>query len=461
MHVVISGNGILGLTTAYRLIKRHPAVKISLIGPFDNKGCASLAAAAMFNSFCEIDAHTLSNKIEKQKWLFNKSATPFWPSFLKEIETDSGIKQEYGFGTYLINNHATDDLEDENFDAIVAALKEFNEPYEIVKPGNINNYKPSPHGRAARGIFINGEGWVNPILLVEGLRMSLEKSGRVNFVNSYTQSVVRSGNKIDHILLTNAEKISGDIYFLAPGANFSKIVDASNLELKFPKIFYGVGCSVLLKTGELTLNNCVRTPNRGLACGVYSAPQDHEHTLIGASNFIAPFPEDNARVTSVYTLLKSAMEQINTDYYRSQLVRVNVGWRPTSEDTLPLLGKTSIPNLLVATGTKRDGLHCSPVISNFISDLILIGRSNNDLSLYDPERTPVKFLTREEAISTAVRHTINAAYQHDFNSAKNRMVEDLENYYRRDLEELHDKVDAHDWGIPPEMINMYRYGHIK
>ena len=28
-----------------------------------------------------------------------------------------------------------------------------------------------------------------------------------------------------------------------------------------------------------------------------------------------------------------------------------------------------------------------------------------------------------------------------------------------DLERLHDKVGAHDWGIPPEMLDMYRYGH--
>ena len=122
----------------------------------------------------------------------------------------------------------------------------------------------------------------------KNVKKILEKSGRVKFINGYTRSLNKKGDKVDHVLLETGEKVSGDVYFLSPGATFSKIIEASDLGLQFPKIFYGVGCSVLLKTGEMTLSNCVRTPNRGLACGVYSAPQDKEHTLVGASNFISP-----------------------------------------------------------------------------------------------------------------------------------------------------------------------------
>lgn len=461
MDIVIIGNGILGLTTAYRLIKKDASVKVTLIGPYDNKGCASLAAAAMFNSFCEIDTYTLGNDIEKQKFLFNKTATPMWPSFLAEIEADSGLKQQYGFGTFLINNHGSDALEDRNFDAIVDALTQYNERFEFADTRNISNYKPSVMGRAARAIYINGEGWVNPVLLVEGLKICLEKSGRVNYVNGYAKSLRREGDRVVDVTLTNGERVSGDKFLLAPGATFTEIVEASNLGIDFLRIFYGVGSSLLLRTKEMTLSNCVRTPNRGLACGVYSAPQDGEHTLIGATNNIQPYPSDNANANNIYSMLKSAMEQINTDYYRAELVKINLGWRPTSADTVPLIGKTSLSNLLVATGTKRDGLHCSPLISACMTSLFYGEEPSYDLSLFNPERKKINIYTREEAVRIAVGHTINAAYQHDFVPSKNRMVEDLEKYYTSDLEALHDSVGAHDWGIPPELINMYRYGHIK
>jgi glycine/D-amino acid oxidase-like deaminating enzyme len=460
MTVVIIGNGILALTTAYRLLKLAPDCQIKIIGPSDHRGCASLAAAAMFNSFAEIDSGTLANKIERQKFLFNKLSTPLWPLLLEEIESDSGVKLEYGFGTFLINNHASDSLEDENFDAIIAALEEFHEPYQRVSPREIPQYKPAVRMRAARAIYIKGEGWTNPRIFFSALKKILESDSRVTWIDQYCHSLIKVGSRIVRVKLGNGEAASGDVFFLAPGAAFSNIIAASNIEIEFPRIFYGVGCSILLKTDGMTLTNCIRTPNRGLACGIYSAPQDPHHTLVGASNFISPVPKDNVRLTSVHTLIKAAMEQINSDYYRSGLVKVNVGWRPTSEDTIALLGKTSIANLIVATGTKRDGFHCSPVISNAMAAFISGRNPDFDLTLFNPERSPVRMYTREEAIEIAVRHTINAAYQHDFVPAKNRMTEHLENYYRDDLSKVHDAAGAVDWGIPPEMIDMYRYGHV-
>jgi glycine oxidase len=378
MNVVIVGNGILGLTAAYKLIKKERNINITLIGPYDNKGCASLAAAAMFNSFAEIDGHTLKNKIEYEKFIFNKMSTPFWPDLLKEIGSDAGKKLEYGFGTFVINNHSSDVLEDENFNAIIEALGQFKEEFSLVTPPSIPNYKPSAFGRASRSIYINNEGWVNPVLLIDALKTILLNSGKVNFINGYCKSIYKNYNKIEHALLEDSTKIYGDVFLMTPGATFSKIIAASNLELKFPKIFYGVGCSLLLKTGDDTLSNCIRTPNRGLACGIYSAPHDSQHTLIGATNNISPVPIDNAHANNIYSILKSAMEQINSDFYRSEVVKINVGWRPTSEDTLPLIGRSSIDNLIIATGTKRDGLHCSPVISDYLSDIILNNHSETD-----------------------------------------------------------------------------------
>ena len=55
---------------------------------------------------------------------------------------------------------------------------------------------------------------------------------------------------------------------------------------------------------------------------------------------------------------------------------------------------------------------------------------------------------------------MNATYQHGFVPAHNRMVEKIIQSHKDDVEVLHDKVEAYDWGIPPELIDMYRYGHI-
>lgn len=126
-----------------------------------------------------------------------------------------------------------------------------------------------------------------------------------------------------------------------------------------------------------------------------------------------------------------------------------------------MVGATDIANLLVATATKRDGLHCSPLIARCLVDLATGAPVSHDLSHFKPDRAPVKFLTRKESVETFVRHSMNANYQHDFVPAKNKMVSQLEAMYRSDIEDLHDKVGADTWGIPPELVDMYRYGHIK
>ena len=462
MKVIVIGNGAVGLMIAREVVKRFGDATVEVVGPYQRDGCASVAAAAMFNSFAEVDTGTLQNPFERKKWLFNHEASQLWPNCLKEIASEAGETPSAGFGTYLINNHASDILEDENFDAVLAALREFNEPHETLAPSDIPHYRPSSAMRAGRALFIPSEGWVNPVHLLAALTHGLERTGRTKFVDSACASLSTDvSGRLSGAKLRDGTSVTGDVYVLAPGASFSEIVGASGLGVTFPRVFYGVGCTVVLGTGKNTLSNCIRTPNRGLACGIYSAPRDAEHTVVGASNLIAPLPMTNARVTSVYTLLKSAMEQINEEYYRADLTTVNVGWRPTSEDTLPMIGATGIDNLFVATATKRDGLHCSPLIAQCIVDLFEGNPSRYDISLFQPDRVPVRTLDRKEAIELFIRHSMNANYQHDFVPAKNRMVEQIENMYRQQIEKLHDEVGAHDWGIPPEMIDMYRYGHIK
>lgn len=461
MKIVVIGNGAVGLMAAREFLARDPSTRIVIVAPAARPGCASVAAAAMLNSFAEVDIGTMQHFYEKQKWLFNRAAVELWPEMLPELEEEADRKICFDFGTYVINNHISDSLEDENFDAVVSALNEFDEPYENIDPRSIPFYKPSSPSRAGRCVYIPREGFVNPLHLIDALDRSLRRSGRVEFIDGWCDSLhCGASGKIEHLTLSDGSSVGGDAFFLSPGANFSQIIDASNLGMQFPRVFYGAGCTVVLNTKENTLSKCIRTPNRGLACGIYSAPRDAEHTIVGASNFIAPYPISDAFVGSVYNLLKSAMEQINSDYYRSNLVLVNMGWRPTSEDTLPMLGQTDISNLLVATATKRDGLHCSPLIARCMADLLFNNRSPYDLSHFKPDRQPVKVMSRSDSVNMFVRHSMNANYQHDFVPAKSRMLEEMERMYRNEIEELHDSVEAFDYGIPPELVNMYRYGHI-
>jgi glycine/D-amino acid oxidase-like deaminating enzyme len=386
MKTVVIGNGILGLTTALRLVMKSPNIELHVIGSETHRGCASLAAAAMLNSFCEVRPQTLHHPVEKQKFLLSRGAAALWPNFLELIAQGSGQSVNHGFGTFVIDNRSNDRQEDENFLAIIDALESYSEPFEFIEPRLISKYNPSPQFLATRAIFIPGEGYINPVMLIAALKSLLVSYKNVKFINQNCRRLNLRSGKILSVQLEDSTEISGDIFVMSPGANFSQLIAQSDLPILMPRILYGVGCSLLVKTSEDTVEQCIRTPNPGKDCGLYVVPFDSEHIVVGASNVLSSEPEDHVQLSAVRSLLGSAIDQINTRYSHSQLVRVNVGWRPTSTDTLPLIGTTSIPNLLVATGTMRDGLHCSPLISDIVSDLVLTGQTNFDISLFAPER---------------------------------------------------------------------------
>ena len=461
MRVTIVGNGILGITTAIKLLEKDNTTEVTLIGDEFKKGSASIAAAAMFNSFCEIEPSTLSNEIERKKWLFNKMSNSKWKDEIKKIEESINSKINHGFGTFLINNHAADKIEDENFSSIINGLDEFEEPYEYVDTNEIKNYNPSPRYRASKAVFIKNEGWVNPFEIIEAYEKILKANDKFNYINARVKKLIGSEEKIEKVVTDNGKTIFADVFVLTNGADYTRLLDDSNLKFETPRIFYGVGCTAVIENNNNNISNCIRTPNRGLACGTYAAPRSQNSLVIGASNNIMDYPEYEPKITSIYALLKNLMEQINQDYYNSKLKFTKTGLRPTSEDLIPLIGSLS-DNLFVATGTKRDGFHCSPIISEYISDLILYKTSKIGVDdIFNPKRKPLKYLTRNESIEKYIKNKIDAHFQHDFNPSKDSIIQVLIDKYEREANEIHDKISAIEWGIPIELYGLYKHNILK
>ena len=459
--IIFIGNGILSLMSALRIVQREDNSYISIIGPFSRDGCASVAAPAMLNSFAELVKGSLDTDIDREKFKISRLAGKKWRNLFDDMEEFVVQKPQPAFGTYVLNNATTDKFDDENFDAIIDYLNEFDEEFELVTNDKIPGYNPSSQGRALRALFIKNEGFVNSERVLDYLVDYLKHKG-VTFIDESVTKLIHEDGVITSLLSDSQNYYKAEYFFLSPGANFSKIIEKSNLNLKMQKILYGSGVAVELEPKEMTLSNCVRTPNRGMACGVYSAPRTENTIFVGASNLIADYGLKHGMVTSIESLLKSAMEQINTSFYNAGFVGTKVGWRPTSEDTYPLIGATSIPNLIVATGTKRDGFHMSPIISEYLISL-LYKEDYEHSHLFDyfkPEREIIRNISREKAIQDIVAHQISAMYQHDFVPPKSNMLNDFIDKLTVEANEVHDKVGAKDWGIPPELYAMYKGGYL-
>ncbi|WP_417815448.1 NAD(P)/FAD-dependent oxidoreductase [Thalassospira alkalitolerans] len=481
MKYTVIGNGIIALTAAFRLTqKMSEHDELVVIGPSDRVGSASCAAAAMLNSFAEIGEGSLKTGTSLLHFELSHRATQEWPGFERELIAAAGINLPKGCkdcqvetggcfdkGTYILNNTASDDLDDKNFNAIVTALEDFNEQYEFVDPLGIPNYYPAQHKRASRALYIHNEGWLNPRLVLEKLDRILLADSRVEVIDGAVSKLVEVNGRISQIFIDNGSVLESDIVLVANGASSGDLLAASGLNLPIQKIFYGVGVSLQIQSPGYPHEKCIRTPNRGGACGVYTAPlflgpdQPKDHVVVGASNYLSPVPVYNGRLISIEHLMNSAIEEINGYFYNAQMIRCNVGWRPTTQDMYPLLGRTSIENLYCATGTKRDGFHLSPVISSYISDMMLGKDVDVRLDVFSPERSVIRELDRESAIRLIVDSLMSEQYQHGYVPSNVRMNAQVRENYRQDIEQLHDKIGAVDWGIPSELVNMYRRGYVE
>lgn len=480
MHAVIVGNGIIALTAAFRLLQRGGAdLRITLVGPGQRPGSATLAAGAMLNSFAEIEAGSLDSELDLYRFELSHLASQMWPKFELELidaagdRLPAGCRNCLGFGgggcakkgTYVVNNTSADELDDDNFDAIVGALQQFDEPHRFVSAHEIAGYRPHPRHRATRAVYIDNEGWFNPRLMLEKLDAIMQRSTRVHRVDDTAVRIEHAAGQVRAVVTRGGQRIDGDRYLLATGASIDALVQDSGLPIRMQRVFYGVGVSLQLGIRQMQQSHCIRTPARGLACGLYSVPYfetpgaSDSQILVGATNFISADPYPWGRVASVENLMRAVTREVNQDYGKADLVRINVGWRPTSQDTYPMVGPTSMTNLVIATGTKRDGFHMAPVLSQQIAGMLLGEPADERFAAFAPERALLKTMTREQAVDKAVRHQINAAFQHGFEPATSGTVAQLRRSIEADVQQVHDQAGAVDWGIPPEMLDMYRWGH--
>lgn len=454
--VVIVGNGILATTTARELMLRDSSLRILCIGPRSRSGSATKAAAAMLNSIAEVDSDTLDFPILRARLALNRLANrSTWTEFLRLLEDESGRSISYGFGTYVINNSKAGLLEDRNYDAILRALETFNEEYRFCTPNMIPKYKPQSNVRALRSLFLPNEGWVNPVQTLDALEISLSRYTNFELLDDCVESIVYRDNEVRGVKVRTGGTVSANCVLLANGAAMSDVLVASGLEELCLRVFYGVGVTALLRSESDTLTNCIRTPNRGLACGLYSAPQSPTETIVGATNAIWDSPRFEPTLSNVHTLLSNARTELSLNLDRSSIVRFNVGWRPITEDLMPLIGASPIQGLYIWNGMRRDGFHCAPVLSGLLSQVILGGVMPDEFKPFAVRTKPLKIYTRDESIERIVDHSLCGAFEHglDLGGLEPDL---LERSFLRLATEVHDRLNLNSIGIHPEFFSYYR-----
>lgn len=455
VDVLIIGNGVLGLSTAFFLLTQEPNLKVAVLGPHKRSGAATVAAGAMLGCFGEVTEGNLSSDAGKIKHKVCYEAAKAWPRWVQHINKKLDAQHAVSIekGTYVIVNTISGNLDDENYLAMIRSLQEYKEPYETLEPADIPGMDPIENCRAERAIYIPNEGTINPYQLLESLQAIVVQSKHGELIDDTVTQLHLSGDKINYVETKSGKKIVAKKILIATGSFTQKLLDQiPALKNRIPKVISGVGISLLVEQCRLPIPKLIRSVNRAGACGLHVLPRNNQ-LYVGATNNLSLTPLTAPRMGYMHFLIQCAIEQINQTIHSSKIISWTVGNRPVTLDTFPLIGATSIPNLWILAGTYRDGLHYSPISSQIIAAQMLGKKSEYEplVDLFKPERLPIQSMTRAEAINEAVLHYTSGAYEHGMKLPRIGWDHVFSEMIRTKIENLMDELDT-DYVVTPDIL---------
>lgn len=453
--VVIIGTGVLGFSTALSMLQEDPTLNLTLIGRKAKKGSATLAAGAMLGCYGEITETHLNTLHGKIKFDCSLKAKQMWDNWITFVNEKAKDNKKINKGTFIVNNSISGNIDSKNYRTIKKVLLDNNEPFEEINFEDIPGINTLENNRALQTIYIPEEGYLCGQTWLDTLEKAALSYKGFCHVDSEVLKLNVSKNKIHNVTLEFDKFIETPVVILAAGAFSQKLLDQiPELTTRIPRILSGVGHSLLLSQQEnKKIQHVIRTPNRAGACGLHVLPYE-DNLYVGATNEIKMFPDTTPTAGWVHFLLECALEQINQNLFSSQVRDIKVGNRPSPVDGFPLMGGTSISNLILLTGTYRDGFHQSPYLASLISQYVLNQEPilNN---IFQPERNPIQTMSREEAILEAVEHQMASAYEAGAKLPPAFWDKALMRYLENDIRELYVIIGA-DINLLPEHTLMLR-----
>lgn len=437
-HVVIVGDGIVGLFIAYRLSSELKHSKITIVGR-GSKYSGSRAAGAMLNVFAEVDENTFRSNASRLKFEMVKEGAAYW-----KLMNESGLVR-IRRGTKIFHNSFSDDSD--NFYLIKKALVNHDEEHAVSSDSQF--YGISKDRQPIETVDVHHEGWVDPDSAFNFLITYLKSNSNVTFF----EETARSLDVSQKALITTKRSISYDKLVIASGAGPYLY---QGIGADTPRIFAEHGCGILVSCPEILVDRdlssrVTRTPVRAGACGLYLIPRDYKGTFyIGASSEVGLLEHDfktpscHPRASTVVGLLKNAAEQIDGRLSRARVLEVISGSRCASEDGLPLAGWLYDDILFYGAG-RRDGLTCAPVFAQDALDKIQDTKKEPAVpNCLKPNRKPIVSMSREDGIDQAVKFFSNYDKTH-----KKRVRS--EKTLRKKIERAYDDARL-DYGVIPEVL---------
>lgn len=212
--VTVVGSGIIGLSIAYEFLLRDQ--EVTLVGPSELEGVASVAAGAMVDTFGEIS--TLDTVLERHQLEARLWAQDNYPDWVAGISESSGGEIFSRSGMFVVGNSGGDhDIEK------LATMRREMARYEVahddIAPRDVPGLKPNTHFQAFDAMYLPTALTVDAADLVASLRKLIEQNDRCVWIKESVVAVTpATGEKRWTTTLDSGASIDSDELVIAAGA---------------------------------------------------------------------------------------------------------------------------------------------------------------------------------------------------------------------------------------------------
>lgn len=373
--VVVVGGGAIGLASAWRLAQR--GVTVTVVDPAPGSGASTVAAGML--------APVTEARLGDEALLaLGMASWARWPEFAGDVERASGATIGYRTDGTLVAALDADDRA--ALDELVARQRSLGLAVETLRGREARALEPglAPGVRAAA--LAEGERSVDPEALHAALLTAVDAVG-VTLRPQRATRVVTVPGADGRPCVTGIETEGGDTVVtpwvvLAAGCWSAGIDGLPDGAVPPVRPVKGQVVTLRQPPGDPLLTRTVRGIVHGFS--IYLVPRADGRVVAGAT-----VEERGWDVTvtagGTYELLREVLALV-PGLDDAELVGVRSGLRPGSPDDLPLIGRSCVDGLVVATGHYRNGILLAPVTADAVAAAVAGEPLPPEVVPCDPDR---------------------------------------------------------------------------
>lgn len=370
LDAVVVGGGVIGLSIGWRAACSGLAVAV--IDPTPGHG-STWAAAGMLGPVGE--AHFGEDRLA----LLNVAAARQWPAFARDLEEASNRAVGYiASGTVLAAMDASDRRV---IDDVLTFQTDLGLSPRRLSSRECRELEPLLSPGVVGGAEFPDDHQVDNRLIVDALLAASDRSG-VTVITDEVSAVNSKDGRVTGVTLRNGGTLDSGAVVVAAGCWSGGLGGLPHQVIPPVRPVKGLTLRVRASKGTPVLTRIVRGLVHGKSC--YLVPREDGTVVIGATMEEKGF-DLTVQVGSVHDLLRDARAVIPAiDEY--ELIETTTGLRPGSPDNAPLIGRTSMEGLFMATGHYRNGILLAPVTADAVVSM-LDGKGVSDvIGSFGPDR---------------------------------------------------------------------------